>query len=73
MMQQEHESAELTDQKGGKRALHPSLQGVARACRGGHMLRRCGENVMLIGSVIMMKAVAIMCHCSIPEAAIQSS
>jgi len=29
---------------------------------------------MLIGySVMLMKAVATMCHCSIPEAAIQSS
>ncbi len=43
MMQQEHETAELTDQKGGKRALHPFVQGVVQACSGGQMLRRCGE------------------------------
>ena len=69
-MQQERETAELTDQKGGKRALHPFVQGVVLACSGGQILRRCG---MLIGSLMMMMAVVTMCHCSIPEIAIQSS
>ncbi len=37
------------------------------------MLRKCGEDVMLIGPVIMMKAVVDMCYSGVPKVTIQSS